>query len=239
MNGYSLSRLYFDWAFENPSKNNPTMVALYFFIVEVNNRLGWKKEFGITPKECMDALNIGSYNTYKKNFDKLIEYGFIEIVKKSANQYQSNIIALSKFDKALDEPVDKALDKALTKHLRHSINNKTINKETNKQGEVKEVDIKKGYKTKYPFIDDEYLEAFSDWLQYKQDRKESYKSEKSVQKALTKLKNLSNNNSNTARLIVDNSMANNWAGLFELKQSGFKHPAIDYQQNNFKDDGRF
>jgi hypothetical protein len=88
MNGYTLSRFYFDWAFEHQAKTIQTMTALYFFIVEVNNRLGWKKEFNITPRECMEAIGISSYNTYKKNFDNLIKYGFLEIVKKSANQYQ-------------------------------------------------------------------------------------------------------------------------------------------------------
>lgn len=120
--GYAFSRQYFDWAFEHPSENNTAMTALYFFLVEVNNRLGWKREFGITSHECMEAIGITSYNTYKKNFDKLIEMGFITVVRKSTNQYQANIIALSKFD--------KALDKALPKHVRHSINNKTINNKT-------------------------------------------------------------------------------------------------------------
>lgn len=124
--GYAFSRQYFDWAFEHPSENNTAMTALYFFLVEVNNRLGWKKEFGITSRECMEAIGITSYNTYKKNFDKLVEIGFIKVVKRSINQYQANIIALSNFDKAHN----KALDKALSKHVRHSINNKTINNKT-------------------------------------------------------------------------------------------------------------
>lgn len=115
INGYTLSRSFFDWAFENPAENNPTLTALFFFIVEVNNRLGWKSEFGITPKECMEAIGISSYNTYKKNFDKLCDLGFIQIVKKSTNQYQSNIVAISKNDKALNKALDKALSKQMKK----------------------------------------------------------------------------------------------------------------------------
>lgn len=110
MNGYSLSRQYFDWAFENPTENNPTMTALYFFIVEINNRLGWKSEFSITPRECLEGINVNSYNTYKKHFDKLKEIGFIKVIKPSKNQYQANIIALSKFDNATNKALDKAID---------------------------------------------------------------------------------------------------------------------------------
>lgn len=200
------------------------MVALYFFIVEVNNRLGWKKEFGITPRECMDALNIGSYNTYKKNFDKLIEYGFIEIVKKSTNQYQSNIIALSKFDKALDEPVDKALDKAMTKHLRHSINNKTINKETNKPI---------GYDNfSFEFLDENFQVCFFSWLEYKQQRREKYKTQKSLELCYNQMVDKSGNDPKTAMSMINQSMANNWAGLFEISDIGKKPNQTKLQPKN-------
>jgi len=113
MNGYLLSRQYFDWAFEHPNENNPTMTALYFFIVEINNRLGWKEEFTITPRECLEGIGVSSYNTYKKNFDKLVELGFIKIVKPSKNQYQANIISLSIYDNSHNKADNKALDNAL------------------------------------------------------------------------------------------------------------------------------
>lgn len=56
-----------------------------------------------------------------------------------------------------------------------------------------------------------------DWFDYKKERRESYKSEKSKTTFINKLKKLSGDNAETARLIVDESIANNWAGIFELK----------------------
>ena len=47
MNSYDLSRAFFDWAYENPELVNPNHVALYFFIIEHCNRLGWKDKFGL------------------------------------------------------------------------------------------------------------------------------------------------------------------------------------------------
>jgi len=88
-NGYNLSRAMFDWSFDNIGKSNPTMIALYFFLIEVNNRLGWCENFGITAKECMHAIGVSSYNTYKKSFDTLVELEFVKIVKPSINQYQA------------------------------------------------------------------------------------------------------------------------------------------------------
>jgi hypothetical protein len=112
MNGYELSRNFFDFCFENPEKVKPNHVALYFFAIEHCNRLGWKEKFGLPTEMAKDAIGINSYNTYSKTLSDLIEWGFIILVQKSVNQYSSNIVAISKFDKALD----KALDKAMIKH---------------------------------------------------------------------------------------------------------------------------
>lgn len=112
MNGYELSRRWFDFAY-NKKEVKPNHTALYFFIVEHANRLGWKKEFGLPSGYAMEATGMKSYNTYIKTFNELIEFGFIKLIERSKNQYTSNIIALSNFDEALDKASDKALDKAI------------------------------------------------------------------------------------------------------------------------------
>jgi hypothetical protein len=110
---YKLYRNYWDYAFENPEKISPNHIALYSFIIEHCNRLGWKPKFGLPTSMAMEAIGIKSYNTYSKILNDLIEYGFIELVQKSKNQYSSNIIALS----SAYAKNDKALDKALIKHV--------------------------------------------------------------------------------------------------------------------------
>ena len=127
-NGYDLTRQWFDFAFENCGKVTSSHTALYVFLIEINNRLGWVPQFQITSTECMAGMSCKSHNTYKKVFDELVEWGFVEIVVKSRNQYQCNIIALSKFDEALDKALDKALANHLTKHLtKHLTYSKTTN----------------------------------------------------------------------------------------------------------------
>jgi hypothetical protein len=112
MDIFKLYRNFWDFAFENPEKIKPNHIAIYSFAIEHCNRLGWKKKFGLPSTMTMEAVGIKSYNTYISAFNDLVEFGFIELVEKSKNQYSSNIIALSKFDKANN----KALDKALIKH---------------------------------------------------------------------------------------------------------------------------
>jgi uncharacterized protein YlbG (UPF0298 family) len=116
MNSYELSRSFIDFSFENPSKIKPNHYAVFFFAIEHCNRLGWKSEFGLPTSMTMEATGIRSYNTYIKTFTELNDFGFINIIEKSKNQYSSNIIALSNFDKALDKALDKAFIKHSTKH---------------------------------------------------------------------------------------------------------------------------
>jgi hypothetical protein len=112
MDSYTLSRNFFNWCFENPEKIKPSHIALYFFSIEHCNRLGWKQKFGLPTTMAKEAIGIRSYNTYVETLNDLVQFGFIELLEKSKNQYSSNIIALSNFDKAHN----KALDKALIKH---------------------------------------------------------------------------------------------------------------------------
>ena len=110
---YSLTRNFFDWSFENPEKINTNHVALYYFILEHSNRLGWKEKFGLPTGMAMEAIGIKNYKTYGKTFSELVEFGFVKLIEKSKNQYSSNVIALVKNTKAHT----KALTKASLKHI--------------------------------------------------------------------------------------------------------------------------
>lgn len=114
MDIFKLYRNFWDFAFANPEKVKPNHIAIYSFAIEHCNRLGWKEKFGLPASMVLEATGIKSYGTYKKSFDELVEFGFIKVVQYSKNQYSSNIVALSYFDKANA----KALDKALSKHMR-------------------------------------------------------------------------------------------------------------------------
>lgn len=72
---------------------------------------------------------------------------------------------------------------------------------------VKELDIKEGFGG-----------IFLRWLYYKRKRGESYKDKESCQLAFNKLFKLSEGKIEIAEKVVDQSMAQNWAGLFQLKE---------------------
>lgn len=70
-------------------------------------------------------------------------------------------------------------------------------------------------------IEPPWRELMQMWLEYKRVRKESYRNEIGIRKCQTMLRNLSGNNPETAAQIIDQSIANNWAGLFELKRQAY------------------
>lgn len=113
MNGYDLSRKWFDFCYENPEKIKPNHAALYMFAIEHCNRLGWKEKFGFPTEMAKDAIGIKNYKTYINTLNDLVEWGFIKMIEKSKNQYSANIIAIVNYTKA----TTKALDKASIKHL--------------------------------------------------------------------------------------------------------------------------
>ena len=67
------------------------------------------------------------------------------------------------------------------------------------------------------FITKDFADAFTLWLEYKKDRRESYKSDKSLKICFNNLVKLSNNDPAIAVQVVENSIGNNYSGPFELK----------------------
>lgn len=117
MDIYSLSRNFWDWAYDNPETIKPNHSALYFFILEHCNRLGWKPKFGLPSMMAMDAVGIKSHKTYMQTLNDLVDIGFISMVEKSKNQYSANIVAIVNFTKASTKALDKAFIKHSTKHV--------------------------------------------------------------------------------------------------------------------------
>jgi hypothetical protein len=131
MNGYNLIRDWYNFKFENPSKVKASHSDFYCYLIDRWNRLGQKQEFGLPTSVTMEALGIGSYNTYKKTLQDLIDFGFIKLVAESKNQHQSKVVALSKNDKAPDKTLDEATNKAPDKAT--DTITKQMNKGTNEQ----------------------------------------------------------------------------------------------------------
>lgn len=93
---------------------------------------------------------------------------------------------------------------------------KTYTKPTNNLREDDNIDV---IINKYTINNKaEFEKIFIRWIEYKKSRKEKYKTNDSLESAYKKLLKLSNSNHLLATEIVEESISNNWAGLFALKQ---------------------
>lgn len=93
MNGYQLTRRWFNFSFEK-TEAKVQHTAIYCWLVELNNRLGWKEEFTINTQFTMEGLSIGNKNTYLAALTDLEEWGFIKTLRPSINQNYGRVITL-------------------------------------------------------------------------------------------------------------------------------------------------
>lgn len=105
---------------------------------------------------------------------------------------------------------------------------------TETETETKKKTKKEKAEIDFSFCEDSFLkDIFLEWLEYKRQRKEAYKTQRSVEACFKLLQKLSFGIVENAREIVEQSMANNWAGLFPLKKerSGKKQGYQEKEEN--------
>lgn len=163
MNGYSLSRKWFDFCFSNPEKVKPIHSAIYFFAIEHCNRLGWKDKFGFPSQMVMEAIGVKNWRTYSKALSDLVDYGFIQMIEISKNQYSSNIIAIVKNTKAQYKALDKALQKHSTKQGQSTV---SINKQYNNEQLTIEQRKKDFYKSLLAYSADYTKQMLNEFYEY-------------------------------------------------------------------------
>lgn len=84
----------------------------------------------------------------------------------------------------------------------------------------------------------EYLHSQMDkWIDYKKSRGERYKTEQSLMVCAKKLHELSGGSASVADQIIEQSIANNWAGIFALKQSNNQPKKKNW--SNYTGEGSF
>ena len=158
--------------------------------------------------------------------DKLISTG--EIYKQTASKF--TLITVCKYCKY--QAVQ--LDEGQANGKQTASNGQANGKQTATTSETKNNRKKEIIKTstnvdakKPSFVEPAFEEPFSAWLEYKHQRRESYKSDMSLKACYNKLVKLAGGDPSVAMAIVEQSMANNWAGLFPLKNERPNGTAIN------------
>jgi len=130
---------------------------------------------------------------------KFIEFQYPDFPKSNVKQQASAIKLLLKYNLFNEENL--TVNEGLLNSYEYDNGNVIVN-----------VNVKREY------IKKEFLSIFNRWLEYKKDKRQSYKNEDSIKTAYNKLYKFADGNPKIATEIVEQSLANNWDGMFKLKQ---------------------
>ena len=146
LNGYELSKRFWAFAFNKP-ECKAIHAGIYFFMVDLNNRLGWKESFGLPNESVMEALSIGNRKTLYDALDDLKEWGLLKILSSAINQHTSRVVALCLYEneQAHIQAVHRHMDRLSTGTDTGSVHiDKPLNPQTPKPLNPKTVSKKPG-----------------------------------------------------------------------------------------------
>lgn len=203
---------------------SPEELRVYISLLKEWNRLGRPEWFECSllprtlPKPLPNMLpNVLPKMTVIRVREKLAKRGLIQYVSgngKVKNPCYKICGVTNLVTKDVTKPVTKDVTNGKEKVSPTPPLKENITELREKENISKEIQKKEDVLS---FALPGFVPVMQEWLDYKQKRKECYKTEASVRKCYQNLVNLSGNNAAVAQLIVDQSIANNWAGLFALK----------------------
>lgn len=210
-----LFRRFLEWQWHD----NPIMVSLFVHLLLLANYED-KEWHGIiiqrgqlvTGRKALAHIVGVSEQQVRTCLARLEETG--EIALESTNKF--TIVTILKYDS-----YQQSLKAEQPTNNQQITNNQpTDNQQITTPKEIKNKRNKENNNINLSQIDvlPEFQPAMALWLEYKQGKKKSYKTAKSVAVCYKRLVNLSGGNPEVAMAIVEQSMANNWDGLFALKQ---------------------
>lgn len=198
------------WIAHEANQFSPTEIALYFYLLKIANICHWPDSFERNNAKIIVDLSV-SFKTLAKARNRLKQTGMIDFRTKNG----SPNVKYS-FDRLPDERKPKPAPTV-------DSSSDTPEEETPKEPTPKPTPPQPKKKTSEADMliskDNPFYDAFSEWLKYKRERKESYKSQRALKAALSKLQNYSNKDPVIAMEIIKESMSNNWAGFFPLKDN--------------------
>ena len=167
---------------------------------------------GLTIKRGQLFTSIGHLSHELKLSDKAIRIALDKLIKTKevASKGASNgtTITICKYDSYQSIFNTEGQTEGQTKGKRGATNNKNNN---NKEIKNKEIDLS--------FLKKDFITIVEKWLFYKKEKKQEYKGQTSIKTFCKKLIEYSNGDAIIAEAIIEQSIANNWAGIFELKNN--------------------
>ena len=167
---------------------------------------------GLTIKRGQLFTSIGHLSHELKISDKAIRIALNKLIntKEVASKGANNgtMITICKYDSYQSGFNTEGQTEGQTRGERGATNN---NNNNNKEKKNKEIDLS--------FLQKDFIPIVEKWLLYKKEKKQEYKGQTSINTFCKKLIEYSSGEPTIAEAIIEQSIANNWAGIFELKNN--------------------
>ena len=244
MNYLTEIRLFYEWL--ETHHLAPSSITLWHALMYTANRSGWAEQVAI-PISILESRTQMTRSTIYRSREQLIERGLIGVEVRGSSfsaiykmfslenmlvsQYVSQNVSQNETQSGTQIEMHRSEDSSsVSQNETQNGNIYRVNRDNNIISNSSTDSIKSNRENspkEKKFSIDKWAKAQESpwrelmliWLEYKRTRKESYRSEVGAKKCLTLLRNLSGGNAEVAQQIIDQSMANNWAGLFALKES--------------------
>jgi len=166
---------------------------------------------GLTIKRGQLFTSIGHLSHELKISNKAIRIALDKLIKTKevASKGASNgtMITICKYDSYQSSFNAEGQTEWQTRGKRGATNNNNNNNNNNN----KLIDLS--------FLQKDFIPLVEKWLLYKKEKKQEYKGQTSVKAFCKKLVEFSGGDAKIAEQIIEQSISNNWAGIFELKNN--------------------
>lgn len=237
MNYLTEIRLFYEWL--ETHHLAPSSITLWHALMYTANRSGWAEKIAI-PISILESRTQMTRSTIYRSREQLVSRGLIGVEVRGSShsavytmqslenmlvsQYVSQNVSQNETQSGTHEvenghsvSQNETQNGNIYRVNRDSINNPSSKKSVKSKRENSPKEKKFSIDSWTLQLESPWRELMLIWLDYKRTRKESYRSEVGAKKCLTMLRNLSGGNAEIAQRIIDQSMANNWAGLFALR----------------------
>jgi predicted transcriptional regulator len=233
------------WRAHEEHSFSTTEVAVYFYLLEVCNICHWKNPFKRNNAKIEADLGI-SFNTLKNARNRLAQTGLLSFKTTNGSPNVvytlSNFDKVTNkvTNEVTDEVTDEVGDEVLTTKDKQNETETNLPPNPPSGGEgveeisesdvkISESDVKIPEKEKscakkekapphnFDFVADEFREPFIRFIEYRKNIRRPYRSQQGIETCYRQLMGFCNGDPAVAEQIVEQSIANEWQGLFKLQ----------------------
>ena len=201
-------------SFYDRLETNPlstSAIALWFALMAIANKANWIDTFAVAIS-VLEVKTSLKKKSIERARNELKQKGLIEWRSRSGNQsaeYSLFSLCVKNNPQSVSQPVPQYVSQTVPQPVAiNKQNNTKLFKEKSKKEKKSDFD--------FSLIPEEFIPIVKKWLKYKSEKNQTYK-KTGFRTFCKKLEELTQWDLQLAEKIIEQSMASNYAGIFELK----------------------